>query len=83
MKFFAQPEVNHGEPEPDGERNETAADVHVVLVGHREDDDQQEEGAEDLVRCQGVQCHLGGLFSSIFTFLMLGFCCTVSVGKEG
>ena len=59
MKIFAQPEVNHGESKPDGERNETAADVHVVLVGHREDDDQQQEGAQDLVRCQGVQSHLG------------------------
>ena len=55
----SQPEVNHGESKPDGEGNETAADVHVVLVGHREDDDQQQEGAQDLVRCQGVQCHLG------------------------
>ena len=75
-----------GESEANGEGDQAAADVHVVLIGHREDDDQQQEGAQDLVRCQGVQCHLwDDCFPSIiiFTFLMLGFCNTVSVGKEG
>ena len=59
-----------GESEPDGEGNEAATDVHVVLVRHGKDDDQQQERAEDLVRCQGVKGNLFGTqFSQVFILL--------------
>ena len=59
-----------GESEPDGEGDEAATYVHVVLVRHGKDDDQQQERAEDLVRCQGVKGNLFGSFPK-FSFYFL------------
>ena len=58
MTDVTLPQVDGGEAEPYGEGDEAAADVHVVLVGDREDDDEQEGGAEGLVHGQGVEVHL-------------------------
>ena len=38
-KSFPAPEVDGGEAEADGEGHQAAADVHVLLVRHGEDDD--------------------------------------------
>ena len=56
--FVGQPEMDNSESEADGERNEAAADVHVVLVRHSKDDYQQQESAEDLICCQSVEGNL-------------------------
>ena len=53
-----QPEMYDCESKSDGKWDQAAADVHVVLVGDGEDDDQQQEGAEDLVCCQRVEGNL-------------------------
>ena len=55
------------ESKADGEGHQAAADVHVVLVRDGKDDDQQQEGAKDLVCCQGVEGNLLNIFFSCFT----------------
>ena len=60
-----QPEMYDCESQADGEGDQAAADVHVVLVGDGEDDDQQQEGAKDLV-CS--QCVEGNLMLDILNF---------------
>ena len=63
-----------GESETDGEGHEAATDVHVVLVRDGKDDDEQQESADDLVCCQGVEGNLFGiLFSSSKTHETQGF----------
>ena len=56
------------ESKANGEGHKTATDVHVVLVRHGEDDDEQQESANDLVCCQGVESNL---FFSMFSFTFL------------
>ena len=53
------------ESKADGEGHQAAADVHVVLVCDGKDDDQQQEGAKDLVCCQGVE---GNLLNTLLMF---------------
>ena len=53
-----QPEMYDCESKSDGKWDQAAADVHVVLVGDGEDDDQQQEGAKDLVCSQRVEGNL-------------------------
>ena len=54
-----------GESEANGEGHEAATDVHVVLVRDGKDDDEQQEGAKDLVCCQGVE---GNLLNTLLIF---------------
>ena len=66
-----QPEMYDGESEADGEGDQASADVHVVLVRHSKDDDQQQESAEDLVCCQRVESNLfDNVNSSHFSLLL-------------
>ena len=60
-----------GESEANGEGHEAATDVHVVLVRDGKDDDEQQEGAKDLVCCQGVEGNLLNIFFSCFTSTFL------------
>ena len=53
-----QPEMYDCESQADGEGDQAAADVHVVLISDGEDDDQQQEGAKDLVCSQRVEGNL-------------------------
>ena len=60
-----------GESEADGEGDQASADVHVVLIRHSKDDDQQQESAEDLVCCQCVESNLfDNMNSSHFSLLL-------------
>lgn len=63
--------MNDCESKADGEGHQAAADVHVVLVCDGKDDDQQQEGAKDLVCCQGVEGNLINILFSCFTFTFL------------
>ena len=67
-----------GESEANSEGHEAATDVHVVLVRDGKDDDEQQESADDLVCCQGVEGNLFGiLFSILKTQGFVIFACSV------
>ena len=53
-----KPQVNSAEPESNDDRNEAGGDLHVLLVGHGQDDEQQQGGPQHLVHRQAHCCDL-------------------------
>ena len=52
------PQVNCAEAKSDDDRDEAGDDLHVLLVGHREDDEEEQGRAQHLVHRQAHCCHL-------------------------
>ena len=50
--------MNSAESESDDDRNEAGGDLHVLLVGHGQDDEQQQGGPQHLVHRQAHRRHL-------------------------
>ena len=50
--------MNCAEAKSDDDRDEAGDDLHVLLVGHREDDEEEQGRAQHLVHRQAHCCHL-------------------------
>ena len=63
--------MNGGQPQPDEQRDQGAGDLHVLVVGHRQDDDQQESRAEHLVDGQGGGGRLGNIINIVIMRIVI------------